>query len=239
MFLEETQVGSIIPGDHGKARLNKLFIAQLWCSSSGIVTVLVSWGWTFSEYKQLFDSLFLQTYGVIVPLIVSTTVALAALALNGSGYVRVCWWLLRLCSILCVFATALFIALTGGAHSPFVAFYVMTFTLTLSYSKQPSAPILLLLFFGITSFFAFLLGQPRIPNSGNASIEQLLTTGGYYWAVAFGCFASILIASISRFNELRTWKWIWSWLLWPVRAVCRKGMSDLDNSDDVPVYDQT
>jgi hypothetical protein len=61
---------------------------------------------------------------------------------------------LKFCSAFCIVSIALFIYLSGGANSPIVPFYIMTFTLTLSLSETKAsstrfwqfAPILLIVF---------------------------------------------------------------------------------------------
>ncbi|MCL5423371.1 MAG: hypothetical protein M1461_13025 [Nitrospirae bacterium] len=99
---------------------------------------------------------------------------------------------LRLCSVSCIVSFTLLMWVTGGAGSPFVSLFVMTFTLTLSKVKTPKGPqVILLIFlcsFLISSFFA-----KSHPFFSDDTLKELSHSNLNYFALLVGGIFSFII----------------------------------------------
>lgn len=111
---------------------------------------------------------------------------------------------LRQCSVIAVFTIACLIILSGGPNSPFVFFYTMTYTLTLSKIKAPRVDLYAFLFFGSTLFIAFVITyfnwydgiQLIIPSD---VLKKVLSEQSSFVIAGVGAIASLVVPTVSEY----------------------------------------
>ena len=111
------------------------------CGFWGLV-VLIAWAISFFwKYPELLSEGPLWTWILFIGAFFLVVVLFSAIGLHALENVEdgVRQGGLMFCSAICIPTIAAFIYLSGGANSPIVPFYVMTFTLTLSVSHRDAS----------------------------------------------------------------------------------------------------
>ena len=144
------------PNEDQHSVISSLLDMQLQCGGWGLI-VLVLWALTI-----FWNQPELHFFGPLGAWIVGIAMLfLFAGLLSVIGRHSPKSWpkvVLFICGLICILASGAFIYLSGGPYSPVTAFYVMTFTLTLSNSKRSVAIWRFFQFATILSL-AFLLGE--------------------------------------------------------------------------------
>jgi MFS family permease len=112
--------------------------------------------------------------------------------------VRVRVWM-TLLSASYVFVICCLIWLTGGATSPFISFYVMTFTLTISRSSLPYPGLFVLLYFLaaiLFACFAYEIWQSPITAADITTIQQ---SRFQYFVLVFFIGAALIVPTLSAY----------------------------------------
>ena len=106
--------------------------------------------------------------------------------------------LLRSCSALCIVAICLLIYSSGGVHSPFTPFYVMTFTLTLERIAPTTSRWSLLLGF-VVPIIAICVYQQYVGGGliNHGKIADFAAGEFNYWATLFGAALSLFVPTAS------------------------------------------
>jgi drug/metabolite transporter (DMT)-like permease len=173
------------------------------CAVCGII-MLILWGvWVFFTARDLFGDGIFWTWNVGILALFGIAVLLAARIPEkpSAANYRRARRLLIACSLLCVSAIALFIYATGGAQSPFVSIYIMTFSLTIAAARSRRAWLDLGLFFGGILLLVFIFDKSRHQDHDpipQAKLGQILKDSAYYWSFALGSLLSIVIACGSK-----------------------------------------
>lgn len=106
--------------------------------------------------------------------------------------------ILRLCSASCILAICLLIWSTGGAHSAFTPFYVMTYTLTLERIEMSTGKWRLFFAFVMPVLLACIVERfisgPLIEDK---VLNELLTSNFHFVAVTIGIGLAMFVPTVS------------------------------------------
>ncbi len=193
------------PIDSSRERIMQLFALQAQCSIWGLFLGGV-WAYFTNRY---FPAVFSNdnswnTFGLsallfLVALFISVVFFLAPPRILIPHSKK----LLYSCSALCMFAICILILGTGGIHSPFTPFYIMTYTLTLERLEESTNKWRILIWFvlpiiGICLLERFLTGSLI----ETAMLNKMLADTFYYSAVVFGLILSMFVPTLSAWFEV-------------------------------------